>query len=87
MRPVPARFIALVGVVGTLTMGGFGASSRGLKAGSPSGYCVMISKGSPGSARKMATARVATMTLPPPTAIRRSAPAADAASFAARTEA
>jgi hypothetical protein len=31
------RFIALVGVVGTLTMGGFGASSRGLKAGSPSG--------------------------------------------------
>ena len=28
--PVPARFIALVGVVGMLMIGGFGASSRGL---------------------------------------------------------
>jgi hypothetical protein len=41
----------------------------------------MISKGAPGSAMKMAIARVATMTLPPPTAIRRSAPATDAASL------
>ncbi len=29
-RPVPARFIALFGVVGMLMIGGLGASSRGL---------------------------------------------------------
>ncbi len=47
----------------------------------------MISNGSPGSAMKIATTRVATMTLPPPAAISRSAPACVAACFAAHTEA
>ena len=47
----------------------------------------MIWNGSPGSAMKIATARVATMTLPPPTAISRSAAASVAASLAALTEA
>ena len=41
--PVPARFIALVGVVGTLMIGGFGAISFGLTAGLPSGYWVISS--------------------------------------------
>ena len=47
----------------------------------------MIWNGSPGSARKIATARVATMTLPPPTAISRSAAHSRAACVALRTEA
>ena len=44
-RPVPARFMAPVGVVMMLMIGSFGAFSRGLNARPPSGYCVMRSKG------------------------------------------
>ena len=47
----------------------------------------MIANGSPGSAMKIATARTATMTDPPPTAIKKSAPTASAASLAATTDA
>ena len=47
----------------------------------------MMSNGSPGSAMKIATARVATMTLPPPTAISASAAASLAACLAAHAEA
>ena len=85
-RPVPARFIADVGVVTMLMIGSFGAFSRGLNARPPSGYCVMMSKGRPASHRKMSTARAATITLPPPTATMRSAPASWAAAVAASTE-
>ena len=83
-RPVPARFIAEVGVVTMLMIGSFGALSRGLNAWPPSGYCVMRSKGRPASHRKMSTARAATITLPPPTATMRSAPASRAAPWPPR---
>ena len=85
LRPDPARFIALVGVVSTLTIGSFGAISRGLTGGLPSGYWVISSNAVPFSARRMAVTRAPTMTLPPPTAMIRSASAARAASVAART--
>jgi hypothetical protein len=43
LSPVPARFMALVGVVGTLMIGIFGARSFGLTGGFPSGYWVISS--------------------------------------------
>src|SRR3546814_18817798 len=72
-RPVPARYMAVVGVVGTLMIDGFAAPRRGLEAGSPGGYCVTWSNGDADSPRTIATARAATIPPPPPSATTRRA--------------
>ena len=82
----PPRFCAEVGTVSTLMIGSLGASSLGLMAGALSGYCVIRSCGAPFSASRIATTRVACVTLPPPTLMSRSALAARAAAVAASTE-
>ncbi|MNC85278.1 hypothetical protein D3C83_08690 [compost metagenome] len=66
----------------TLMIGIFGSNNFGLTAGPCSGYWVISSSTGRFSARRIATTRVAWITLPAPTPIRRSASAARAASRA-----